>query len=248
MVDPQYTKTAGRLPGLMPADQVRDEDREAYDRLIVHLEKYTRGKSAVADARPIVDGKPYAYDYFASFTHAADLWSALWAVGRAIQKHQGEPGGYLLTDHVMIDVVLGTDSGYWSFHGGHTANAITAGVRIEAMEALADGREEDLTDDERQQIEFIRAVRDLTMTDDIWNRMVERLGTVRGTIELAYFVAYLMFHQRMMQSFGMAGMEPDDWRALIAEYKDGSRDAETATRGYVFEVLERMRSEAGSGR
>jgi hypothetical protein len=40
-----------------------------------------------------------------------------------------------------------------------------------------------------------------------------------------------------MQAFGVAGMAPDDWRALLASYEDGAEDAAAATRGYVFKAL-----------
>ena len=78
---------------------------------------------------------------------------------------------------------------------------MSAGVRVEAIKALADGCEDDLNDEERQQVEFIRAVRDGTMTDEIWERMIERLGSVRGAIEFAFFVCYLWLHHRMNWAF-----------------------------------------------
>ncbi len=236
-----YTKTPGRALGVMPAGEVPDEYREDYERALQQIARYAPESDPVGDARARVDGKGYSVVYWEGFTHAPDLFCALWAVGRAIQKHQGAPGGYRLVDHEMIDMVLGFDSGYLAFHGGHTANAISAGVRIEALEAMADGREEDLTDDERHQVEFIRAVRDLKMTDDIWNRMVERLGSVRAAIEFAYFVCYLRFHQQMMWVLGMPSLSLDDWRRLLQEYKDGSRDPAAETGAYVWEALERGR-------
>jgi len=240
-----YTKTPARAMGVMPESEVSEEHREDYERAIAQIARYAPEDDPVGDARIRVDGKGYSVTYWEGFTHAPDLFCALWAIGRAVQKHQGAPGGYKLVDHEMIDMVLGFDSGYLAYHGGHTANAISAGVRYEALEAMADGREEDLTDDERQQIEFIRAVRDLKMTDDIWNRMVDRLG-LRGAIEFAYFVCYLRFHQQMMWVFGMAAISLEDWRELLAQYKSGERDPAAETGTYVWEALERGRAAQAS--
>ena len=55
--------------------------------------------------------------------------------------------------------MLPLDSGYYGLVAHHTPRAITKGVRIEAIEAVRDGREELLTDHEYQNVEFIRAVR-----------------------------------------------------------------------------------------
>jgi hypothetical protein len=243
----EYTKKQARAPQLADPNQVREDERAEYEQVVAQVAKYSPGNS-VAAARPWIDGEPYLLPAWTGWSHAPKLFTTLWQLGRVVQANQGEPGGYKLVDHELLNIVLGTDSGYWSFHAGHTANSITAGVRIEAMEAIADGREEDLTDDERQQVEFIRAVRDLTMTDDIWNRMIERLGSLRGTIELAFFVCYLMFHQRMFWVFGAPGMDPDEWRTLIQSYKDGTADPAPASQDYVWEVLDRIKAyEASEG-
>jgi hypothetical protein len=146
-----------------------------------------------------------------------------------------------VADHELIDLVLGFDSGYWGLSGGHTPNAVSAGVRIEAIEALADGREEVLNDEERQQVEFIRAVRDGTMTDEIWQRMTERLGSLRGTIEFAFFVCYLWLHHRMNWAFGIATIDEQEWRQRLRDYKDGTRDPADETSPYVWESLGRGR-------
>jgi hypothetical protein len=220
------------MPGLADRSVIPDDELEHYERAMNRVRMSTEGNPN-ADARPRVDGKPYAYDYWRVWTHAPPLLAAHLEGSRALLTVQGKPGHFSHEDHEMIDLVLGFDSGYWGFHGGHTANAVSAGVRIEAMKALAEGREEDLTEDEAFQVAFIRAVRDGKMTDDLWAKAVERQGTVRGVIEFAYFVCRQFTTHRMMWATGCPAIDIDDWYAALDSYEDGSADLAAATGYYL---------------
>ncbi len=231
-------RTAKRVPPLADRSSIPEDALADYDRANEFVRKYS-DENSVARSRPFVDGRPYAYDYRAAWTNAPRLATSLLDAAYTVNSYQGQPGWYSNADHEWIDFVLGFDSGYWVFHAGHTANAVTSGIRIEAIEALHDGREEDLTDDERQVVEFIRAVRDGAMTDEIWERMVERLGTLRGTIGFAYFVCILWTIMRMFGAFGVAAIEEDEWRALLHAYQDGTVDPAAATQDWVWETLGR---------
>jgi hypothetical protein len=230
--------TAARLPGLADPSTIPDDELDDYEVAIERVQKYSPG-NPVADARMKVDGQPYALPYWTAWTHTPRLLSTLLPSGQALVAIEGLPGHIRQTDHELIDLVIGFDTGYWGLHAGHTPNAIAAGVRVEAIEALADGREDLLTDDERQQVEFIRAVHNGGMTDDIWNRMVERLGSVRGAIEFAYFVCNLITHHRMMWAFGVPAVDESEWRAMIAEYKSGRRNPLEATQDYARASIKR---------
>jgi len=229
-------KTADRLPEIRERDTVPPEEQRDWDIAMEWVRKYSEGNT-VAEARPDVDGAPYAYGYRVGWTHAPRLNTLLREATYGVIDYQGKPGSYSSADHEWIDLVLGFDSGYWGLHAGHTANAVTSGVRIEAMEALRDDRLEDLTDDERQVVEFIRAVTNCTMTDEIWNGMQTRLGTREGAIGLAFLTCMLWTAHRMMQCFGVPAIEEQDWDRLINSYRDGSSDPATATQDYVWPTL-----------
>lgn len=235
-----FTKHARRYPGAATIDQVPAEEAEDFEYTWANANRYKPGVPE-ADARLKPGGDNYAYSFYKAFTHAPGIFKAFMAGGRALQKHQGDPAwkSYSVADHELIDLVIGFDSGYWGLHVSHTPNAITAGARIEAIEALADGREEELTDDERQLVSFIRGVRDLTLTDDEWDAMIERLGSRRGAIELAFFVTYLWAHHRMSFALGVAAVDEQEWRQRLQEYKDGTRDPAPETSPYVWESLKR---------
>jgi hypothetical protein len=143
---------------------------------------------------------------------------------KGLYNSQATVGGFSAADHEMIDLVLGFDSGYWGLHAGHVPNAITAGIRPEAIQALAEGREGDLTADESLQVEFIRKVRDGGMTDAIWQAMVERVGSVKGTIEFALFVCTLFTHHRMMWAMGVPAFDIEDFNEMMRGLLDRTLD------------------------
>lgn len=239
-----YSTTARRMPPMANRSQVPPNELEDYDYTFDHARNWV---ARIGDRRPRIDGDVYQRRYYEAWTNTPSLFKAMWSLGRVLQSEKEKPGQYGLTDHEMIDIVLALDPpGYTVLLPGHTATAISAGVRIEAIEAIADGREEDLTDDERLQVEFIRAVRDMTMTDELWDRMVERLGSVRGAIYFAYFVCYLRFGQQMMQVFGSPAMKVEEWREFLNGIKEGRIDPVPMTHDYVWEHKPRPdRDQAG---
>jgi hypothetical protein len=106
---------------------------------------------------------------------------------------------------------------------GHTPAAIAGGIRIEAIRALRDRREHLLTADERQVVEFIRAVRDGTVTDGGWLAMVERIGSERGVVEFVYLICLLIFHHKFCWAVGAPEMARDAFDRMLYEYENGTR-------------------------
>lgn len=234
----EHHPTAKRLPTMVPREDIPPGQHAAYDHVLQRIADYS-GKTPVSKARDLVDGKPYAQGYFEALTNAPRVHEGIRFASLIIMESQGEPGSFLPSDHEWIDLILGFDSGYWGLHAGHTPNAIATGVPIESLEAMRDGREHDLSDDERQVIEFTRAVRDGGMTDEIWAAMVDRLGAVRGAIELAFMVCVLIAHHRMMWALGVPAMTDDAWQAMLDDFRSGRRDVRAATQTYVGPSMNR---------
>jgi hypothetical protein len=214
--------TAKRLPSIADRSTIESAELEDYDRAVRVIRRLSESYAA-ADARPRVDGRRYATASYGAWTNTPRLFGRWFDLGQELVALEGLPGRFSRADHEMLDLLLGFDSGYWCFHAGHTANAIAAGVRIEALEALDEGREDKLTDDERLQVHFIRAVRDGEMTDELWAAMVARVGSLRGTIEFACFVCRQLAVHRMGWALGVPAIDINDWRKLVQGYKTGAR-------------------------
>lgn len=216
---------AQRMPRFPDRSEIEESELADYDLMVKHI---AGGFSLFKEAPEYVAGVEYGVHHFQTLGVSPVLGAGMSRMGPALMRRQGQPGTFSAADHEMIDLVLAFDSGYWALIAGHVPKAIAAGIRIEAIEALRDGQEEALTAEERQQVEFIRAVRDGGMTDEIWDAMVERLGTVRGVVEFTHFVCNLLFHHRYMWACGVPEMEREALDRMLAEFKDGTRSVEAA--------------------
>ena len=115
----------------------------------------------------------------------------------------------------------------WGYYGVlpiHTPDAIGVGVRPEAIQALWEGREEDLTDREQLLTKYIRAVIDGTVDDETWNALQADIGT-RGLIELSMFICHLGRVLRTFQAFGIPEPTLEEVRTMNREFADGTRKA-----------------------
>jgi hypothetical protein len=219
-----YFTTAARFPRIPERSEIADDELDAYDYHRSRVDLFAKAEGA-----ELIDGQPYGVPHFAAMLVSPPVaWaiSGPTGVGVAVTKTQDKPGSYTWADHEWIDLTLAFDSGYWALVGGHTQSAILAGVRIEAIEALADGREQELTAEERQVIAFIRAVRDGGVTDELWTAMRERWGTERGVIDFVSHVLLLVWHHRFCWAVGAPEMTREAWWKMIGEFKDGTRDVE----------------------
>lgn len=216
-----------RPPGLPSREEIPESEHADYDFMLTRIRGATEGNIAT------VAGEPYAKRYFEAMTRSPCMAASISRTGTTSMNVPGSPGTLTAADHEMIDAVLCLDSGYTFLLAGHAALAIQAGVRIEALEALRDGREESLTADERQQVRFIRAVRDGQVTDDLWAEIVSRLGSERGAVEYAFFVCLVLFHHLFASALGVPDMTKDELASLfrnlrrddaaLASYSDYAR-------------------------
>ena len=109
----------------------------------------------------------------------------------------------------------------------HIPDALAVGVRLDAIIALREGREEDLTEDERFLTEFIRQVRDGRVTDESFERMKQRIGE-RGVIELSIFIMFLVLTIRLIETTtGATGPTDEEVAQILREYEDGTREIPT---------------------
>lgn len=215
---------AARYPQIPMREHIAEDEVAAYDFHAARTELFRSYPGA-----QLVDGVPYGVAHFEAMLVSPPVaWaiSGPQGVGTAVLKTQDAAGSYTRADHELIDCTLAFDSGYWALVAGHTPWAIEAGVRIECLKALARGEEEKLTDDERQVVEFIRAVRDGGVTDGMYAAIKDRFGSDRGVIDYISHILLLFWHHRFCWAVGAPEVRREDWWKMIEEFEDGTRSIE----------------------
>lgn len=192
--------------------EIPDEDLPAYDvALARHAPELKPGEDAEIGG------------YHGALLNSPPFAEALEAFGRVVRTRGEYEGTYSHADREFVDQVLSIDMGTNCVQLTHIPDALAVGVRLEAVEALRYGREEELNKDEQFLTEYIRAVAGGTLTDELFDRMIERLGK-RGAVEYTLFITFLGMTMRNIQA--LTGSEPSDEQIdqMIAEFKDGSRE------------------------
>jgi hypothetical protein len=209
-------------PKQPPRESVRPEEQPAYDRVVAQQAAYgyaTSGPGYEAARPPDQLAGPFYSPLLQSpiiAEHLSDL--------AVFYRTRGElPGSYSHVDREWIDAVLGRELGLNMW--GHIADGLAVGVRPEAMVALFEAREADLTDDERMFAEYIRAVARGQATPEQYQAIERKLGT-RGAVEYTAFIAHLTMVIRLIQVFtGTAGRLSDaEILQRVREVIDGTRE------------------------
>ena len=208
--------TKRRLPQVPESTNIDVTELAAFD----FMQSRIRGAKEAKIGN--IDGEAYGVSYFRALANTPIIGEALGRLGQAAMEIPGRPGTLSAADHELADAVIAFDSGYLWLLAGHAPLAIKAGVRLEALEALRSGSEADLTEDEVQQVEFIRAVRDGKVSQDIWDRMVLRLGSERGVIEYAFFVLLVQLNHLLANAMGVPNMTDEELNTLFDKLGEGT--------------------------
>ncbi|HVW43987.1 MAG TPA: hypothetical protein VHC18_21815 [Amycolatopsis sp.] len=196
-----------------PADIPADE-RAAYE-AVVGRQRVHRGLDPDSD-EPLELGP-----YHAALATAPVIGQLISQLGLVFRTRGDHEGTYSHADREFVDQVLAVDNGWNGFMVMHTYDGVSAGVRIEAIEALRAGREEDLTDDERLLATFIRQVLSGGVTDQIWDAMERRISH-RGAIEYATFIMFLHLIMRLFQAFGSPDVPAAEIDELVRKIRAGA--------------------------
>jgi 4-carboxymuconolactone decarboxylase len=196
-----------RLPQPPERADVPPEERDDYDRVV---ERTTRvhGSGGIAAA------------YFGALLRTPPLAATLVRFGTLVRQG-GLRGSYSDAERELVDIVLGVDLRSNAILAVHIPDAIAVGVRPEAIEALLDGRADELTADERQVVDYTRAVDAGTVDDALYEAIRRRFGD-RGAVELTVLIGFLVMTIRLWNALGVP--EPDDGeiRDLLAGLRAGT--------------------------
>jgi hypothetical protein len=208
---------AQRLPKAASRDTIPAEELEAFEKAVARIPKMPPGfENDVHQYRE-------AHYWWTALSHKPLISLAYQTVLASSASNEGKPGAVTIHDHELVIMTLALDSGYYAYVVTHTATSLKKGMRIEAIEALRDHRDDLLTEKEYQLVEFIRATRDMTMTDDIWNKLKTRIGSERGILEYVFTILNLDSLMRLGRAIGAPGMPRTAFDQMLSEYKSGAR-------------------------
>ncbi len=164
---------------------------------------------------------PGAY-YYRRLLHSPELAAHLCDMGRVVRGIGERGDSYTHLDREWVDMVLAVDLKTNVTMLTHTPAALAVGMRLEAIAAIRAGREEDLTDDERQLTDYIRRVVNGKVTREAWEAMERRMGE-RGVVEYTIFILYLFLIMRLEPAVGVEEMSDAEVDQMLKEYRDGTR-------------------------
>jgi 4-carboxymuconolactone decarboxylase len=192
-----------RVEPVYDPSNLTSDEREMFDRVVV------RQNELQYEGRKPEEAIGGYFGVLMQSPRVSDLLSAL----GMFMRSRGEVGtSFRHQDREWIDMVLGTELKNNGVVFSHTQDAVAVGVRPEAIKAVREGREEDLTADERQLADYIRAVARGEVSDEQFAGIVERFGT-RGAVEYTVCITWLMLTFRNLQALlGQGG--PSDEQIL----------------------------------
>jgi hypothetical protein len=154
-------------------------------------------------------------------------WWPAYALTRLEQSSQIRTAGdrdnsYTHIDREWADQVLAVVLRTNVVQNAHLPDALAVGVRLEAIEALRAGRDDELTPHERLLATFIREIVNGTVTDETWNAVEADIGE-RATLEYLVLVTMLWLTFRQMNALGIGEPTDADIGRMLDEFKSGSR-------------------------
>lgn len=201
-----------RLPTQPRREDVPEEEWPHYDAVVNRLRKMTGAP----------EGSPDEFfscgEYYGALLNSPPMCANLANLGTLVRTAGERSGTYSHADREYVDQVLSALFHTTVVQEFHLPDALAAGVRMEAIEALRRGDEATLTDDERLLARYIREVVTGTVTDDDWNAMMARLGT-RGLVEYTVFICFLQLIIRLMQALQTSAPSQTEIDELIAGLK-----------------------------
>ena len=182
---------------------------------------------AIALRRGMPPGKQYdPGEYWGSLLHNPKIASLAMEMGIAIveagRRGKDHGKGYTDAERELIDQVLFAAWSVDIIQGAHFRDALAAGVRLEAIEALRAHRDDLLTPDELEIARYARQVVSGTVDDATYAPIARRFGT-RGAVEFTAAILWIQWSVRMMQAMNISGTTKAQVDQMIEKAKAAPR-------------------------
>jgi hypothetical protein len=192
------------------------EDLEGYDAVIKR-----RMAIGMGDGADSALGAPDMGEYFGALLNSPRMCAIAARMGNFVRTAGERADSYKHWERELVDQVLSADWKTNVVQGLHIPDGVAAGVRLEAIEAIRYGHEEDLNEDERLLVRYIRQVISGTVDDATFAAMHERMGD-RGVVDYTAFILWLQWIIRMMQMLDVHNPSDDEIDAIITGLREGT--------------------------
>jgi hypothetical protein len=219
----QYLTAAKRMPHMPERDMVAAEELDAYDQMKTRVEGFAKRSTRM------IDGQPYGVAHMSALGFSPRIGIKISGKDglNRVTDYQDKPGSFTSAEHEIVDMVLPLDAGYYGLLVFHTAGGLSANLNIQTVEALRDHRDDLLHPDDKLRVQFVRAVRDGKMSDELWNRMKEKLGSERGVVDLIHFVLLMEYHQKYIWACGVPEMSRAEFSKMLEDLKQSPPEPRT---------------------
>jgi hypothetical protein len=192
-------------------ESIPEDEREDYERSL------QRAVNARAD-RP-EEGIP---PYFGALLNSPPIAAGVMDLGRIVRTRGQHEGTYTHAQREWVDQVLCADWKTNIVQLTHIPDGLAVGVRLEAIEAIRAGREEELTEEERLLTEHVRRVANGTVTDESYAAIERQMGT-RGALEYTVFIGFLVMTIRLHQALGVPDPSDEEIDRMLEDFRTGAR-------------------------
>lgn len=186
-------------------DTVAEDELQAYDSTV---------------ARALSKGAKDA-GYYGRLMGSPQLGFLLSEMGRHVRAAGNSGTSFTHAQREFVDQVLSADFKTNIVQASHINDALSTGVRMEAIEALRHGREDEMNPEERQLTDFIRRVANGQVDRASYEAIEAEIGE-RGALEYTIFILFLQLTMRLMSAVGMPNPSDETIDRIIADLKSGA--------------------------
>ncbi len=199
-----------RPPSQPRREVIPADEHPAYDQVVARFRQWYEAGDAAPEEHFEVG------TYFGALLNSPPMCALASQMGGFFRNVGNTPGSYSHADREFVDQVLAHEFQSNVVQHVHIIDAVKAGVRIEAIEALRRGELDKLNEDERLLDTYIRQVVRGTVDKDVYGRIQARMGT-RGLVEYTGFILWLQWIMRMMQALDTGTIGDDEVDELISQ-------------------------------
>ncbi len=199
-----------RPPAPPERSEVAADEVSAYDSVLTRYRKPDGSPPDLAEVTP----------YFQVLLNTPPFAAALAHLGTLIRATGDRPDTYSHIDREYVDQVMSAQLRTNVVQAIHVPDAVSTGVRLDAIEALRAGNDAALTQDELLVAKYIRDVVTGSVTDELFREMEERLSA-RGVVEYTIYIGFLLMVIRLYQAFGLSDPSDEEIDRLIVDIRTG---------------------------